>query len=357
VLAEKENVEIQFFQIADTDSQRKVLSDVELSYHTYPHKLLFAGSYECVPKLKMWITLFLLALKSRADIVLIPGYDKIEYWAMLFGTILGGRRRAVFCDSTLYDRKQYEIKGALKRVFFSLCDGVFCYGKRSRDFLIHYGVSPDRIYVRRQAAALPVDYSVEATLLKRKEQYENSRSVHLIYVGRISEEKSLKVLIRSFAEIHRNSPGADLSLIGDGPQMNELKQLSKELCIEDVVFFRGSMNQDQLAHEFLRATCFVLPSKSEPWGLVVNEAMHYGCPVVVSSNCGCVPELVKEGITGYSFESENEAELTSKVLQLLNNLAFKESTSRECIEAIREFNAENSAAQILDGCQSILARN
>jgi len=83
-----------------------------------------------------------------------------------------------------------------------------------------------------------------------------------------------------------------------------------------LVHFAGFKDGQFLLPYYSFAGCFILPSIREPWGLVVNEAMASGLPVLVSTVCGCTPELVSSGVNGYSFAPGDEADLEEKLLRL-----------------------------------------
>ena len=96
-------------------------------------------------------------------------------------------------------------------------------------------------------------------------------------------------------------------LVGAGPQQGLLMAHAKALGLGSTVEFTGAMDMEGLAEQYARALCLVLPSTSEPWGLVVNEALHHGCPVLVSESCGCRPELVLDGVTGFAYAAGQSA--------------------------------------------------
>lgn len=348
-------ITINFTQIADTSSERTSLSGVETSYHQYPHELLFPGSYDAVPAWKLVFKLFARVFRSNSDLVLIPGYARPEHWAMLVAALLTGKKRGAFCDSTLYDRPQSALKAPLKRIFFGLCNVLFGYGTRSRELLLHYGVHPDRIIYRCQAAALPDHYSVERARSNRLQQAPTNAHPHYLYVGRLSPEKSLDVLLVAFGKARQSLPGARLTLVGAGPEESALRAKAVSLDLDDSIEFTGGKNQDELGDEYARATCLVLPSRSEPWGLVVNEALHYGCPVVVSHHCGCVPELVQDGITGYVFKCNDPDDLADKLLKLTREFTHTPSVTDRCLDVISPYTPDNVASHILAGCRHVLS--
>jgi glycosyltransferase involved in cell wall biosynthesis len=340
-----------FIQIAETEEMRVGLGAVDLSYHQYPFRLLFRGSYGKAPLVRRIGALARDLYKNPVDLVIMPGYHRAEYWAMLVVCIMLRRKRAVFCDSTTVDRPRSAWRDWAKRWFFGWCNGFFCYGIRSKEYLMSYGVSESKIAYRCQAAALPRGYSV-AKVLAHYESAGQHRAdePHFLYVGRLSIEKGLDDLFAAFCAVHNTNPKARLDLVGSGPLAAELKSRAAALGIGDAVAFLGTKNLDEIAVMFLNLTALILPSHSEPWGLVVNESLSYGCPVVVSSACGCVPDLVLDGGTGYSFEVGNVEALANAMRSVAQLSKDRNRVARKCLEVISNYTPQRAATQILDGC-------
>ena len=340
-----------FIQIAETEELRVTLGGVDLSYHQYPFRLLFRGSYDRAPLIRRNSALARDLFKNPVDLVIMPGYDRAEYWTMLLVCILLRRKRAVFCDSTTADRPRIAWRELAKRWFFRWCNGFFCYGIRSREYLMSYGVSESKIAIRCQAAALPRGYS-SARVLSHYESDWKARAdePHFLYVGRLSAEKGLEDLFQAFCAVKTTYPRARLDLVGTGPLAEQLKSRVSALGMGTAISFLGTKSLEDISDLFLKCTALVLPSLSEPWGLVVNESLSYGCPVVVSSACGCVPDLVMEGLTGYSFEAGNVEALHRSLNSVRQLSVNRPAVARDCLAVIANFTPERSATQILDGC-------
>jgi glycosyltransferase involved in cell wall biosynthesis len=344
-----------FIQIAETDDERIALGDVDLSYHQYPFRLLFRGAYGQPSRWRRVVTLVQDVLKNSSDLVVMPGYHRVEYWAMLFVCILLRRKRAVFCDSTEFDRPKTNWRELAKRLFFSGCDGFFCYGIRSKEYLLKYGAEESKIVYRCQAAALPHEYDPDKVLVRYEALPRSASKVHrFTYVGRLSIEKGLFDLLEAFARVHSTASNVRLDLVGAGPLRAELTARVSELKLEHVVAFLGAKTIDEIAELFTDSTASVLPSHSEPWGLVVNESLSYGCPVVVSNVCGCVPDLVVDGVTGYSYEVGDIEALSRAMLSTIEMAADRVAVARQCLAVISEYTPNRAAAQILDGCLRIV---
>jgi len=341
-------------QIADTEHDRLGFSDVDYSFHRYPMHKLFDGCYEDVPTWTLTRRLVWEVLKAKSDLIVLPGYHRPEYWAMLMACIVTGKRRAVFCDSTARDRPKRLLTSIPKRVFFALCDGYFGFGERSREYLMSLGAKSEKIFIPCQAAALPVTFSPERALAERA-QYRAGNAPVFLFVGRLSEEKGITTLIDAFAGIAKRLPDPQLRIVGTGPLEGALRKRVTELGLDRSITFVGSLQDEPLSREYYGATCLVLPSRSEPWGLVVNEALAHGCPAVVSDSCGCVPELVHDGVSGYAFTAGDEAGLQRTLLKATEAFADADGTARRCMDVIRRFDPPSAAANIARGCALMLS--
>ena len=345
---------VRFSHVVPTDGGRTSMSNVDASYHKYPHRVLFDLPYEAIPRWKLCLRLVQEVWRSPADIVVMPGYHLIEYWAMLLACMVRGKRRAVFCDATAMDQPSNPIKHRLKVFFFRHCDGVFVYGQRGYAYAVSLGAEPSRVFDRCQAAALPHGYRPEHAEKRRLELAPSPSSPRFLFVGRISEKKGVKDLLRAFALVLREHPLATLVLAGPCDDRPSLDRLAGELGVTAATEFLGPMAIDKLAAEYGRATCLVLPSHSEAWGLVVNEALSYGCPAVVSDHCGCIPELVLEGETGLTFPVRDIQALAGTLGRAVRIFSDVEATARRCLEVIGEYTPAVAGRTIVDGCIAIL---
>jgi len=180
-------------------------------------------------------------------------------------------------------------------------DAALVPGERTAAYLTWMGFPRDRIWTGHYvvdnqafaagAAAARAEAAVLRVRLGVPERY-------FLFVGRFATEKNLLGLLEAYAR-YRTAVGRrvwGLVLVGGGPLETELRARAQELC--DVVFARFQQ-KDTLPAYYGLASCLVLPSVSEPWGLVVNEAMAAGLPLLLSHCCGSVPELLRSGVNGY----------------------------------------------------------
>jgi glycosyltransferase involved in cell wall biosynthesis len=351
----RSGISTAFIQVGETTIDQKGLGDADRSYHQYPYKLMFSKPYELIPSYKMITSLSSDLIRNPSDLVILPGYHLPEYWAMLLICILRRRKRAVFCDSTALDRAKSKWKEKAKAIFFRRCDGFFCYGSRSKEYVASYGIDPQKIYDGCQAAALAHDYDAAAIRsYYSSNSFSTAFSSKFIYVGRLAKEKGLFDLFDAFSRVRKQNVEATLDVVGSGLLENELRQRTRQLGIESAVTFLGTKAPDDIGRLLMRSAAMILASHREPWGLVVNEALSFGCPVVVSDVCGCVPELVRDGVTGYSFPAGDVDALTSAMMNAALLSKNRGEVAHRCMDVIANFTPERAAAEILRGCVSIL---
>lgn len=353
--SDSKGVSTFFVQVGETSVDRKGLGGADRSYHQYPYRLLFKGSYDQVPSYKLITSLAADLIMNPSDLVVLPGYHRPEYWVMLLICMLRGSRRAVFCDSTAFDREKSAWKEKAKAMFFRHCNGFFCYGSRSKQYVASYGIDPAKIYDGCQSAALAHGYDA-ATVRAHYAAglFPADCASRFLYIGRLAEEKGLFDLLAAFARVRQELPAARLDLVGSGVLDEELRRRAEHLGIASSVAFLGTKTPQDIGQLLMNSAAMILPSLREPWGLVVNEALSFGCPVVVSDICGCVPELVIDGVTGYSFAAGDVGALAQAMLKTQYLSRDRAAVASRCLDVIAKFTPEHAAAQILRGCVEIL---
>jgi glycosyltransferase involved in cell wall biosynthesis len=197
---------------------------------------------------------------------------------------------------------------ATEQVYRSV-DAVVAYGEHVKRFVIETpGVDPRKVYVAGQAVEPERFTSVEPP---------RDGHAEVLFVGQFEERKGLTYLLEAFAS--RPELRAKLRLVGNGSLEPQLSRLAAQDPRIELV---GFVPQERLPAELGRARCLVLPSITteldrEPWGLVVNEAMHAGVPVVTTDAVGAAAGgLVQEGRNGYVVPERNAGALAAAISRL-----------------------------------------
>src|SRR5215472_10349345 len=138
--------------------------------------------------------------------------------------------------------------------------------------------------------------------------------------SRFEAKKNLPGLLRGYARYREMARGRPWSLVvvGDGELKEKLFALRDRLGLEEHVLFPGVKNYQELPSYYGLATAFIHASTTEQWGLVVNEAMAAGLPVLVSERCGCAPDLVVPGSNGLVFDPHDVSSIANAMVEIAN---------------------------------------
>jgi glycosyltransferase involved in cell wall biosynthesis len=176
---------------------------------------------------------------------------------------------------------------------------------------------------------------------------------HFLCVARFIPEKNLEGLLAAYGQYQREGGAWGLRLIGGGPLAPALQRLRAGLPYPERLRLDGFRQQSRLVHSYGLASAFVLPSLSDTWGLVVNEAITTGLPVLVSSACGCAVDLVEQGVSGWVFDPA-DAEGLARLMRRLEGqpASDREAMTQRARERLEPFSLDAFAT----GLERALAR-
>jgi glycosyltransferase involved in cell wall biosynthesis len=236
----------------------------------------------------------------------------------------------------------------ITRYIYQHSDAIVVYGEHVRRYLISEGVSAHRIFV----AAHAVDNSVynglvsQTILQELRQRYDiHEQQPVVLYLGRLEDGKGLDYLIEAFAALTSQAHPV-LVLAGTGSQEQKLRQLVAEHDIADRVRFVGYVPSEQTINFYALAYVYVLPSITtatfkEPWGLVVNEAMNQGTPVIATEAVGAAAGgLVQDGVNGFVVPERDCNALTYAMLKILDNAELHARMSQNARNIVAEWDNE-----------------
>ena len=172
----------------------------------------------------------------------------------------------------------------------------------------------------------------------------------VLYASKLSKRKHPDDLVRAVAMLHNKGQIASLFLVGTGEMEQDLRDLVAGLEMGNVIF-GGFVNQSELPKVFGASDVFVLPAENEPWGLIVNEAMCAGLPVVVSDEVGCVPDLVKDGVNGYQTKAGDVESLVKALEKLLADPVRRRGMGAASLDIIGSWSYEQCREGMLAALQ------
>lgn len=327
-LAENSEIDLHVIFLSETDSSLR-------QWHVYKSEIRFSCS---VLNSRRWrvggYNLLLQRGLSKElerfnpDVVICGGYSYLASWEALYWA---RRRRTPFVlwsESTLMDqRSRRSIVEMLKRFFVRKCDGFLVPGTAQRNYLEKLGADPQQITTAPNA--VDNDFFASGARLARADQASLRKQLQLparyfLFVGRLVLEKGVFELLEAYVRLEA-SIRSEVGLVfaGDGPARLELEQRAAEVRPGSVMF-PGFVQRQELPAYYALAEALVLPTYSDPWGLVVNEAMACGLAVVVTSVAGCAADLVEHGNTGIVVASPESGELS----QAMRRLALQPELTR-----------------------------
>jgi 1,2-diacylglycerol 3-alpha-glucosyltransferase len=291
--------------------------------------------------------------RLQPDAVLIPGYENRVALETLRWCRRNRRGAVLMSESQEGDFPRTWYVEKVKRLIIKQFDALLVGGERHVRYAEKLGVDPNVILTRYDV----VDNDFWANQAKnvRSQAEMWRRRLHLpahffLSSCRLVEKKNVAGLLRAYKSYAGTEQDAAWPLIiaGDGPLMSELEGLRQGLNLEKMVEFRGYMSAEQLAPHYALASVFVLASShSEQWGLVVNEAMAAGLPVLVSEICGCVPDLVKVGMTGFTFLPSDENQLVQLLSVFSRGTVDLTTMGEAAVAEVASYSPQNFARNAL----------
>lgn len=252
--------------------------------------------------------------------LLLSGWDLAEFWYALF--CIKADVHSLAIESTLYESNLTGIKGSVKKLFLSKINRIYASGILSHSLATHLGFKGE-IRITKGVGIIHKPY-----FTPQKRDYKKE----FLYLGRLSSEKNLSPLIDVFNEL----PDLKLSIYGNGTERDTLTSKAGRN-----ITFHEHIDNKKLKNVFTEHDFLILPSLAEPWGLVVEEALYFGLPVILSERCGA-SVLIEDGKNGFvidplSYEAlknllrnitnENYQQLRQNVQKLSINAKDEEQVS------------------------------
>lgn len=220
--------------------------------------------------------------KLRYRKLVVGGWDLIEFWMLIL--LSPKSKNALALESSVYESKIHGLRGKLKQIFLSRIATAFSSGEPQISLLKKLGFTG----ISKKTYGVGIfHYPLQ------EKNHKPNYSGKFLFVGRLAKEKNLKLLIEVFAQL----PHLTLTIIGEGKEKSSLQSLASRN-----VKILGHVPNSLLPQYYQQHDIFVLPSLQEPWGLVVEEALFYGLPVIASNRVGCAIDLIQTYEVGALFD-------------------------------------------------------
>lgn len=286
---------------------------------------------------------------KNSDLFIIGGYEQPSYLIAAIICKLTRKKYILLFDGIQPQKigaKGNIVKEFIIKFIVNNTAAIFGNGETSKlYFITNYGYDIKNIYNQY----LTVDteqidglYNNRLQIMKKmKEKYniDNDKKI-LLYVGRLLKLKNINVIVEAISKL-KNKNDFVLFIVGDGPERDNLIKLCKSLNV-DVVFTGNIANSSDVYEYYFLADLFIFPTSGEAWGLVINEALAAGLPVLCSKAAGSSFDLVKDGVNGYLFDYNDPYDLSKKIEEIFQDKGRYDSFCSASKEIIKNWTFENS---------------
>lgn len=235
--------------------------------------------------------------------------------------------------------KGHPVSNTYRRWLYRHTDAFLAYGSRAQAFLEARGAPASRIVQGWQV--IPPEQLPPPS--RTRQQLGLNAAPLILAVGYLTRRKGFDLLIQAF---QRLTQPAQLAIVGDGPERQQLAEMAAN---QPNIHLTGHLDGAEKSSWYAAADLFVLPTRHDPWGLVVNEAMAFGLPVVVTDAAGCAADLVKGN--GRIVPAENVPALARTLDDLLANKPLRQEMGKLSQELIKPYNVKNAAVAFLQAMQ------
>ncbi|WP_448658014.1 glycosyltransferase [Sphingomonas sp. CJ99] len=241
--------------------------------------------------------------RRRITDMFLAGYERPDIFAAAIALTLMGVRVYVTLDSKFDDKPRRLPLELVKAMLLLPYRGGFAAGRRAREYLNFLGLRRRRVTEGYDTVSLDRLRTLASAPPPAWEQRP------FLAVARFIPKKNLGTLIAAYAQFRQRHPQSPrrLNLCGGGQLEGELRAQADRLGIADHVDFMGFLPQPAIADAMAGALCLLLPSREEQWGLVVNEALAFSLPILVSNNVGAIDTLVRPLGNGFVLDPEDAA--------------------------------------------------
>lgn len=263
----------------------------------------------------------------NSDFIIFNGFYNRELWFFILLNLFSRQKLQIGLESdTLLNIPKNPFKKALKKLVLSfLFSREFIYGfpggfGSHTNLFKHYGMRDDKI------VTFPM--IIDNSKFQKK---EHQSIFTFLFVGRFIELKNINLILNSFLKLPQEK--MQFKLIGEGELFD---QLSVRYNKPNILFL-GKQYGDDLINAYKSSDCLILASKSDQWGLVVNEAMSSGLPVISSKFVGANYDLIENKDTGLIFDPEKEGDLTKKMLEMYQDKLQYEKFSHNAYKLMHSY--------------------
>ena len=296
-------------------------------------------------------------LKLKPDVIVVPGWTDLSSYISAVYCRLTGKKIILRSESTIYEKSwRRTLFMPLTKFMVHLADAYIASGTRARDYLVKLGAEKEKIFIGYSTVDIRrFSRKSKMSYLEKNDTKENlgikGGGKIIMFNGQLITRKGIYDLLKAFNKLLNKYSNIYLLLVGYGQEYKKIKEIIKNNSLRGKVVLAGFIENTELPRYYGIADIFVLPSREETWGIVVNEAMACGCPVVVGSRVGSSEDLVQHKKNGMIFRSGNVTSLYKALDFILSDKRRMKKMGDKASTHIKKFDLEGITGALLEAIQ------
>ena len=297
-------------------------------------------------------------IKMEPDIVISAEYSIPSIMASFYCRAFG-KKYISWSEGIYYsDRNISLVQKFLRKIIISNARACIGCSTDSKKQYISLGAKPEKVFISIQTIDVK-SFKRKCEMIRKEGKFQDKRKNNeriILYVGSLIVRKGVIHLLDAVKILAQKFNNFRLILVGDGVEKNNLRNFCNENIFLDKVHFVGFQQQPNLPNYYAIADVFVLPTLEDTFGVVVNEAMAAGLPILCSKFAGAAGDLIKEGINGYRVDPNDHHKMANYLFKILTNDELRLKMGKASEEIIKNYGIEAATEGFLSAIRETLKK-
>lgn len=264
--------------------------------------------------------------KENPSVVITPAFSFATM--KLWGLSLSKKTKYIIWSGAINDKHKRDssFRRIQRKILIKRAAGFIAYGTKAKEYLVSLGADSSKIEIGINT--VDTEYFKNETQKIRDFAAREGEKRCLLSVGNCVRRKRIDLLLQTVKILKNRRTDFTLKLIGDGPELTNLKSLARKLDVDEYVSFEGFKQKSEIPKYFAEADCFLFPTEFDIWGLVLVEAMSAGLPCISSIYAGATHDLIVDEVTGFAMDFNRIDTIAERIDLLLNSPDLARTISR-----------------------------
>jgi glycosyltransferase involved in cell wall biosynthesis len=297
--------------------------------------------------------------RHKHDAIMLTGYSYATQWLAFAAAKTRGMKVLIRFESHVTDRRSWLVRAAKRLIVGAFCsrsDACLYIGEKNRRYCEYYGATPERLFFSPYSVDGHFFQGTAEEKSRRRASFRRNYGIPenlplILFAAKLIPVKQPLHLLEAFEKVRR-SIDCGLVFVGDGELRSKIEARTLARQTPNV-YLAGFLNQTEMPSAYMAADLLVMCSVSESWGLVVNEAMHYGLPAIVTDRVGCAGDLVRDGENGYIVAWNDAEALAEAIKKIIGDAERRRRFGERSLEIVEEYSLARTAAGIVEACRSL----